>query len=238
MLRVHEVSKSYGGVHALSKASLSIERGEVVGLLGPNGAGKSTLIDAIAGAIQIDHGSVEIDGHDITREHAWRRARLGIGRTFQRIRLVPTLTVFDNVAMHRPGKKRDFGMVRSVLEEYELDSWASTLARDLPAGVQRLVEVARIVVSAPKLILLDEPLAGLGEHEIQLFESALTRMRSADNAIVLVDHNAPFVLSVVSRACLMVQGEMILDGTPEEVRGSDVARRSYLGEAAGEEGAA
>ncbi|MFC0529774.1 ABC transporter ATP-binding protein [Phytohabitans kaempferiae] len=234
MLRIHEVSKSYGGVRALSGVSLAVDPGEVVGLLGPNGAGKSTLIDAVAGAIDIDHGSVTFDGGDVTGVPAWERARRGVGRTFQRIRLVPTLSVFDNVAMPRPGRARDLGRVRAVLDEYGLTRWAQVMARDLPAGVQRLVEVARVLVSDPKLVLLDEPLAGLGEHEIELFETALHRMRSPLRSIVLVDHNAPFVLSVVTRACLMVQGELLLDGTRDEVRNSEVARRSYLGNPAEE----
>jgi branched-chain amino acid transport system ATP-binding protein len=235
LLEVEGVQKRFGGVHAVRGVDLTVEKGALLGLFGPNGAGKTTLFNLIAGTAAPDAGRVRLNGADITTYPAFRRAQLGIARTFQVVRPFRSLTVLDNVLASVPSaaaahhNSADDAM--AILASVGLDQRASDLAGQLTLGMLKRLEVARALALKPCLLLLDEPLAGLTTGEAADLLSLIQKLK-ARTSIVMVDHNVRQSLSLCDRAVVLDAGAVIAVGTPDQVRRDPEVIRAYLGEAA------
>ncbi len=247
---VDAVSQRFGGVRALTSVSLEVPSGELLGVIGPNGAGKTTLFDIIAGARRPTDGRVLFDGKDITRAPAWKRARLGIRRTFQRQQPIGWLSVEDNVLAaldcegggggvaadliaapwRRRLEVRRRQRVAQVLEVCGIGPVAGHHAAALSIGEARRLELARAIVAEPSLLLLDEPTSGLAEPEVEVFASIVRALRDETScAVVLIEHDVPFVMSLCDRVVVMDEGRVLTSGPPEEITADVAVREAYLG---------
>ena len=235
VLEVQGLEKRFGGVRAVRGVSLEVRPGEILGLFGPNGAGKTTLFNLIAGAMWPDAGAIRLNGADITGLPAWRRARLGIGRTFQVTRPFRDLTVLENVlaAAPRSGSARahDAASARALLAQVGLGDRADEEAGRLTLGMLKRLEVARTLAIDPTLLLLDEPLAGLSGRESADLLAVITALK-AGAAIVMVEHNVRQALPVCDRAVVLDAGILIAAGSPDEIRADPKVVSAYLGEEA------
>jgi len=236
LLEFRAVSVSYGGVRALDDVSMTAEAGVIHGLIGPNGAGKSTLFNVASGLVRPRKGVVLLDGKDITNLGPHRRARLRMARTFQQLELFGVLTVRDNVltaAEIRRGWAHDHSDPRieatAALERVGLIDYADERADRLPTGVARLLEVARALVTKPRILLLDEPAAGLNEQETQALRSLLAGLAADGLAIVLVEHDMDLVMQACSVVTVLNLGQVLMTGTPERVRVDPAVLGAYLG---------
>ena len=235
-LDVRGVSVTFGGLAALTDVSLEARAGEITGLIGPNGAGKTTLFNVITGLQAIRRGSVEIAGKDVTRAKPHQRARLGLSRTFQRLEVFVSLTVFDNVltaAEVRNRWGRDARNPREVADEL-IDLVGLTAERDtrvdaLSTGHARLVEVARSLATQPRLLLLDEPASGLDDDETKPFGDLLRRLAGQGLAVVLVEHDVELVMEICDRIFVLDFGQIIAEGIPAEIRADPAVQAAYLG---------
>jgi branched-chain amino acid transport system ATP-binding protein len=235
LLDVRDVQKRFGGVQAVRGVSLQVAPGELVGLFGPNGAGKTTLFNLIAGSFAADSGSIRFGGADIGRLAAWRRARLGLARTFQVVRPFRDLTVIENVlaAVPRTGAAAASPLARAqhLLAQVGLDGRGADLAGTLTLGMLKRLEVARALALDPLLLLLDEPLAGLTGREAAGLLALVAGLR-AHSGIVMVEHNVRQCLPICDRAVVMDAGAVIAVGTPAQIRADPRVIRAYLGEQA------
>ncbi|MCW3017203.1 MAG: livG [Solirubrobacterales bacterium] len=248
LLHIEGLGVRYGGVRALEDASLSVRDGEIVGLIGPNGAGKTTLLGACSGFVAPSTGVVRFDGHDLVGLAPHRVAARGLVRTFQGVRAVEGLTVHENVlaGAHRRGRSGAFGALfggpraRSeerlaraeadrVLVLVGLTDLADAHPSDLSTGHLRLLEIARTLASGPRLLLLDEPAAGLDHEETARLETVLRVLRDADVACVLVEHDVELVLRVSDRVTVLDHGRVIATGSPQDVRRNPAVIEAYLG---------
>ena len=230
LLSVTGCSKNFSGVVAVRDVSLSLEEGELLGLFGPNGAGKTTLFNLIAGTYRSDGGSIALDGRDITRLPSFRRARLGIGRTFQIVRPFRALTTLENVQAVVPSRRG--GQDRTPLDllaEVGLADRASDQAGELTLGMLKRLEVARALALDPRLLLLDEPLAGLTTRESQDLLGFIASLRHRIS-VIMVEHNVRLALPVCDRAIVLDAGAIIAQGSPEEIRQNPDVIRAYLGQ--------
>lgn len=247
LLDVCDVRVRYGGVEAVGGASVAIESAQVVGLIGPNGAGKSSLLAAIGGQAQAVAGRVRLDGHDVTKLPSYRRARLGIVRTFQTASVFDGLTVFENLVVAGAGeelstlrnalvgqrRRRDrMAAIRDRAEEVlgEFDLWpiADHYGRELSGGQRRLVEIARCLMRSPKLLLLDEPMVGVAPHLVLRISEHCRRICERGVAILIVEHSLEVVRAVCERVLVMASGQMIDDGPYEAVVNSGSVKEAYL----------
>jgi branched-chain amino acid transport system ATP-binding protein len=238
LLDVRQVSVSFGGLQALSEVSIDVQVGHVTGLIGPNGAGKTTLFNVVTGLLGPNSGRVELDGRDITRRKPHQRARLGIGRTFQRLETFGSLTARENVlvaAEMRRGwshdRKRSPGVIADeILERVGLQAVADARVDRLPTGTARLVELGRALATQPRVLLLDEPSAGLNESETATLGTLLREVAGSGLAVLLVEHDMSFVMGTCERIHVLDFGRIISVGTPTEVQGDHTVRAAYLGE--------
>jgi branched-chain amino acid transport system ATP-binding protein len=235
VLDAEGLAKHFRGVTAVNGVDLAVAEGELLGLFGPNGAGKTTLFNLIAGAFPPDGGSVRLKGRDISRLPAFRRARLGIGRTFQVVRPFRALSVLDNVLASVPSAAVSAGddteAALALLRHVGLADRAHARAGELTLGMLKRLEVARALAVAPCLLLLDEPLAGLTSREAGELLSFIGSLRK-QTSIVMVEHNVRLALPVCDRAVVMDAGNVIAEGVPAEIRANPEVIRAYLGEAA------
>lgn len=248
LLDVQEVSKHFGGVYALNKASLSVTRGEVHALIGPNGAGKTTLIHVLSGALPCNGGRVMFDGVDLERRPMHERVTLGLARSYQITNIFTRLTVLDNVAMAVQSRSRDWGTSFSFWQPFSLDSaiigeahallrqvslseMANRLAGQLSHGEQRSLEVALALATKPKLLLLDEPMAGMGAEESERMVGLIEQL-AQQVTILLVEHDMDAVFRLADRISVLVGGTVIASGSPESIRADAEVRRAYLGDEA------
>jgi ABC-type branched-subunit amino acid transport system ATPase component len=233
LLTTRGLDRRFGGVHAVRAVDLDVSPGEVVGLFGPNGAGKTTLFNLIAGSFPPNSGQVILQGKDITGLPAWRRARLGIGRTFQVTRPFRDLTTIENLLTGVPRKgstrSHDTDLARTLLAKVGLADRADELAGRLTLGMLKRLEVARVLAIDPTLLLLDEPLAGLTSREASEILELIVSLK-AGIGIVMVEHNVRQSLPVCDRAVVMDAGKIISSGTPDQVRTDPKVVQAYFGE--------
>jgi branched-chain amino acid transport system ATP-binding protein len=235
-LTTDKVTVAYRGLLALNEVSLKLEQGEITGLIGPNGAGKSTMIGVLSGLVRPRSGQVVLDGRNITRLPPHRRARLGMARTFQRLELWRSMSVEENILtaaefahswQHGWDAK---AATREAIELLGLEDVAQRDVTELSSGHGRLVEVARAVALRPKVLLLDEPSAGLNEAESRKLGETLARFVAASGTtILMVEHHVELVASICAYVYVLEFGQLIAAGTPSEVRSSEAVQEAYLG---------
>jgi branched-chain amino acid transport system ATP-binding protein len=236
LLETRGLDKRFSGVHAVRSVDLTVEPGELLGLFGPNGAGKTTVFNLIAGTLYPNAGEIRFLGEDIARLPAFRRARLGIGRTFQVVRPFRSLTVRENVLAAVPsGAAADGAAARggqiedALLASVGLAARADDVAGELTLGMLKRLEVARALALQPRLLLLDEPLAGLTSGEAGELLAFIGTLKSRIS-IIMVEHNVRLALPICSRAVVMDAGAVIATGSPGEIRANPEVVRAYLGE--------
>jgi branched-chain amino acid transport system ATP-binding protein len=241
LLRVRGLSVSFGGVRALSGVDIDVREGELVGLIGPNGAGKTTLIDAITGFVP-SVGSVELDGHDLTRSAPHARARLGLVRTWQGVDLFDDLEVAENLSVVGRTAQAEASPSTNALRTLAIEDplefvglgWAAAAMPDeLPQGQRKLIGVARALSAQPRLLCLDEPAAGLDSQESQALGRKLRELADAGQSMLLIDHDMGIVLAICDRVIVLEFGEVIAEGPPSAVRDNPRVISAYLGAAAG-----
>lgn len=228
LLVAHDMTVLYGSVQAVSHVDLELRTGEVVGLIGPNGAGKTSLLDAICGMISARTGHVTLDGKVLDGLATHTRARMGLRRTFQGAELFDDLSVWDNIAVTATSPQR----ARQLMVQLDLEPYKSVLAREVPAGLRRRVDLARALASGPKVVLLDEPGAGLSAQEKKAMAVRINEIAQTEKvAFLLVDHDVDFVSAACQRAYALALGEVIASGGMSEVLHSESVVESYLGPA-------
>ncbi|HXD39573.1 MAG TPA: branched-chain amino acid ABC transporter ATP-binding protein/permease [Ramlibacter sp.] len=246
LLDVQAVRKEFGGLVAVNDVSFQVRSGQIVGLIGPNGAGKSTTFNLVTGVLPMTRGAVTFRGEGLRGLRARAIARRGLGRTFQHVKMIPDMTVLENVALgaHTRGRKGVLAAMARLdrLEERELfkeaqrqlervgmGAWIHELAGNLPMGQQRLLEIARALCSDPALLLLDEPAAGLRHKEKRALVDVLRQLQREGMSILLVEHDMDLVMDVCDRLVVMEFGTLLMEGTPRQVQQSPQVRAAYLG---------
>lgn len=244
VLETHDLQKSFGGVTATDHVSLQVEEGECHAVIGPNGAGKTTLIAQLSGMLAPDAGAIMFDDNDITRLTAQRRSHLGLARSFQITSVFMGLSVLDNVALavqaHTGHSFRFWRAAREdkalrvpaleMLEKVSLQDRANDLASEMSHGERRQLEIAMALATGPHLMLLDEPMAGMGPEESGRMVETLKGLDGI--TMLLVEHDMDAVFALADRISVMVYGRLIATGSPAEVRANEEVRQAYLGEAA------
>lgn len=234
-LATSHLVKSYRGRRVVNQVSLSICSGEIVGLLGPNGAGKTTTFYMCVGLIAPDQGTIMIDSDDVSRVPMYLRARLGIGYLPQEASVFRKLSVRDNVlaileTMDFPSKHERDTRLEELLADLGLQKVANSLASALSGGERRRVEITRALARSPKFILLDEPFAGIDPIAIRDIQDIIARLKSRGIGVLITDHNVRETLGICDRGYIMVDGKVLVEGTPDEIASSTSARRYYLGD--------
>ncbi|WP_245499722.1 LPS export ABC transporter ATP-binding protein [Tepidamorphus gemmatus] len=233
-LEVHSVRKSFKKRPVVKGVSLAVRRGEVVGLLGPNGAGKTTVFYMITGLITADAGQITFDGNDITLLPMYRRARLGIGYLPQEPSIFRGLTVEQNIRavleIAEPDRRRRAAELESLLEEFHITRLRHSPAIALSGGERRRVEIARALASRPAFMLLDEPFAGIDPIAVGDIRALVRHLSARGIGVLITDHNVRETLSLIDRAYIIHDGQVLMQGSPEEVVANVDVRRYYLGD--------
>ena len=243
LLRVENLVRRFGGIVATDNLSLDVERGELHAIIGPNGAGKTTLISQLIGQLRPSAGTIRFAGQDITHLPAWRRSQRGLARSFQITSLLPDFTAADNVALAaqaRDGHSFHFwgnarrekhlrDAARSALARVGLEQRADVVVSKLSHGEQRELELAVALATKPQLLLLDEPMAGLGATESARMVKLLAELRR-EVTIVLVEHAMEAVFALADRITVLVYGRVIASDVPAAIRGNEEVKRAYLGD--------
>lgn len=245
LLAAKNISRHFGGLRAVDDVSLSVERGEIHAVIGTNGAGKSTLINVLCGEIAPTAGKVELMGHDVTRWSQPRRAQAGLGRSYQRTTIFPNFTVRENCRLSAqarwqrpwdwltPAARCDSSAAAaaSALERAGLAPLADEIAATLSHGAKRQLEIAMCLATAPQILLLDEPLAGMGSEETERMLALLNELK-VSHAILLIEHDMDAVFRVSDRITVMVNGRVLASDTQQAIRANAEVQEAYLGEEA------
>jgi ABC-type branched-subunit amino acid transport system ATPase component len=243
VLELKHLSKHFGGVRAVDALDMTVNKGEIFGLIGPNGSGKSTTINLICGLFPATSGAVVFDGADITESRAHECVAAGLARTFQNIRLFGGLSVWQNLWVARNARNRRRGLLgrwmgsakqaraemENLLEFSGLAPKRDMLAGNLAFGEQRRLELARALATEPKLLLLDEPAAGMNREEVAQLAGRIRAMRDTGVTILLVEHVMELVMDVTERIAVLNFGRKIAEGSPAEIRADSAVREAYLG---------
>ena len=246
VLEVRDIRKQFGGLVAVNDINFSVRSGQIMGLIGPNGAGKSTTFSLITGVLPLTSGSVTFRGETITNLPSREVARRGMSRTFQHVKMIPDMTVLENVALgahlrggkgvlsamlrlNRDEERRLFREAARQLQRVGMQAHLHEPAGNLAMGPQRLLEIARALCNDPALLLLDEPAAGLRHKEKQALAEVLRQLRSEGMSILLVEHDMDLVMDVSDRIVVMEFGTCLIEGTPDEIQASPAVRAAYLG---------
>ncbi|SDO17137.1 lipopolysaccharide export system ATP-binding protein [Afipia sp. GAS231] len=233
-LAVHSVEKSFGTRQVVRGVSIYVRRGEAVGLLGPNGAGKTTVFYMITGLIKADRGAIELDGHDVTKLPMYQRARLGIGYLPQEASIFRGLTVEQNIRavleVVEPSKKKREKELDSLLEEFNITRLRKSPSIALSGGERRRVEIARALATRPNYMLLDEPFAGIDPIAVGDIQDLVRHLTNRGIGVLITDHNVRETLGLTDRAYIVYAGQILTEGSPEEIVNDPDVRRLYLGE--------
>jgi lipopolysaccharide export system ATP-binding protein len=233
-LVVDNIGKSFGKRPVVKGVSLRLARGEVAGLLGPNGAGKTTCFYMITGLIPVDYGSIFLDGENITRQPMYQRARMGVGYLPQETSIFRGMTVEENVMavveLRERSQARAKTTVTELLQELRIEHLRAAPAISLSGGERRRVEIARALASEPSFMLLDEPFAGIDPLAIADIRDVITYLKGRGIGILITDHNVRETLDIIDRASIIHAGEVLFEGTPDEIVDNPDVRRVYLGE--------
>jgi len=246
LLEFADLTRRFQGLVAVDSVTGHVRAHELVGLIGPNGAGKTTLFNLISGFIAPTRGEIRFDGRSIVGMRPHRIARLGVGRTFQNLRILPNMTVFDNVSIgalaacgHSPWEalipgrrarsRRISELTSEVLEQTHLSGWAAELAANLSYGRRKYLEIARALATGPKLLILDEPAAGLNETETVELAEFIRGIVRRGITVLLVEHDMSLVMSICDRVMVLASGAKIADADPATVRRDPAVLDSYLG---------
>ena len=249
LLDVKNLTKNFGGLTAVGDVTMHLDKGELVGLIGPNGAGKTTLFNLLTGVYEPSEGSVSLDGTLLNGKKPYKIASLGLSRTFQNIRLFKDMTVLENVLVgmanqnklyllasflrlpkfyHSEAKLRQKAM--ELLAIFDLDGDAETLAKNLPYGQQRRLEIVRALATEPKILFLDEPAAGMNPQETAELTQLIRRIKEEfDITIMLIEHDTSLVMEVTERIYVLEYGRLIAHGTPDEIKTNQRVIEAYLG---------
>jgi len=248
LLTVENLGKSFGGVRAIEGVSFAIPGGAVHSIIGPNGAGKTTLLNLLSGLIVPDTGSIRLDGTDLTGAPPYRMAAAGLGRTFQNLQVFFNMSALENVMTGRHLRERDAlwatllrlpSLVRSevatreralqLLAHVGLADWAHSPAEAMPYGALKRLEIARALAAEPRLLLLDEPAAGLNATEAQGIDALIKRLAAEGTTVILVEHNMKLVMGVSDHLLVLDQGRVLAEGTPQQIRSNAAVIEAYLG---------
>jgi branched-chain amino acid transport system ATP-binding protein len=243
MLAIENLNKSFGALQVSHNISLTVAPGQCHAVIGPNGAGKTTLIHQISGVLLQNSGRILLDGYDVSRLSVWERVHAGLGRTFQITSILPTFSVLENVAtavQAKAGSSFKFfacaaaevalnEKAQSILKRVGLSEEVDSLAADLSHGDLRLLEIAIALAGTPKFLLLDEPMAGLGKTESAALITLLSELRG-EFPMLLVEHDMDAVFQLADELSVLVDGKIVAQGSPSEVRDSPQARAAYLGD--------
>jgi branched-chain amino acid transport system ATP-binding protein len=242
------LSKRFGGVQAIDHLDFFVQEREILGLIGPNGAGKTTLFNLLSGVYAPSEGKILYQHQNLTGLKPYQITKLGIARTFQKIRLFPRLTVLKNVSIAQhcrvepklwdvfPTKKHRFAEEKyrekalSILKFLGLESRQNDLAMDLPYGRQKTVEIARAMATEPQVLLLDEPAAGLNTRESEELISLVGRIQGMGITVIIIEHDMDVIMGISDRIVVLNFGQKIFEGTPEETQRDEAVRTAYLGE--------
>jgi lipopolysaccharide export system ATP-binding protein len=233
-LAVHSVEKSFGTRQVVRGVSIYVRRGEAVGLLGPNGAGKTTVFYMITGLIKADRGAIKLDGHDVTKLPMYQRARLGIGYLPQEASIFRGLTVEQNIRavleVVEPSKKKREAELDSLLDEFNITRLRKSPSIALSGGERRRVEIARALATRPNYMLLDEPFAGIDPIAVGDIQDLVRHLTNRGIGVLITDHNVRETLGLTDRAYIVYAGEILTEGSPDEIVNNPDVRRLYLGE--------
>jgi len=233
-LAVHSVEKSFGTRQVVRGVSIYVRRGEAVGLLGPNGAGKTTVFYMITGLIKADRGAIELDGHDVTKLPMYQRARLGIGYLPQEASIFRGLTVEQNIRavleVVEPDRRKREAELNSLLDEFNITRLRKSPSIALSGGERRRVEIARALATRPNYMLLDEPFAGIDPIAVGDIQDLVRHLTNRGIGVLITDHNVRETLGLTDRAYIVYAGQILTEGSPEEIVSDPDVRRLYLGE--------
>ena len=240
ILTLNDVSKSFGGLKVIDAVSFAVRRGSRTALIGPNGAGKTTVFNLVSGIYPIDGGAMRLDSVDITKLAARERVGHGLARSFQNIRLMPHLSTVENVMLGEHGRSSPWALARgskaaaralAALERAGLGSYPGQVVSNLPYGVQKRIEVVRALMAEPKLLLLDEPAAGLNTAETAELQTLLEQVSAQGVTMLVVEHDMHFVRQLCDHVVVLNFGKKIFEGTPAAVHRDPGVREAYLGTA-------